>query len=203
MATNGNAEPTFVEDIIRLASRAVLLHAAMTGDQDAEETFIRDQVAIGLYKERRVKVSMEVTPMEFLRIAEEDKMDAFTLASKGPEFRRFEIDLIAWHPTWPDPAYPFAIIEVKKGQGFLDDIQRTSRLLAFCHPHTLGYQVECLICPKASITAREQTLKRRIQELKSICGEPVIGTPWQLPETDPKAEVYCMAAVIPVLRAIS
>ena len=75
---------------------------------------------------------------------ENDKLDSYNeWLNAGSERRpkRFKLDLIVWHPTCDNPPRPLALIEVKKGQSFDRDVRRTSQLLTFCHPDTLGYQI--------------------------------------------------------------
>jgi hypothetical protein len=200
-----SADASLVEDMIRLAGQAVADHSGITGDQNAHENFIRNQVAIGLYHDRKTSINMEVGREGFIKAVEEKKRGAFARITaeqwrnlfRCDRSHSFKIDLVVWHPTYPHPDYPMAIIEMKKGQNFENDAKSISHLLSYCSPETPGYMVECLICREEQLCARKTTLRGRIQTLNGVCGEPTIGRPQQLAGT----HVWCMTSVIPILRS--
>jgi hypothetical protein len=201
---SGAANTPLIDDLMLMAEQAVILHSDMTDDQDAHENFIRNQIAIGLYTRRKKTVSMELGRIGFIKdVAEKEKKTDFEqltaeqwrdLSGKRP--RNFKLDLIVWHATYPEPCYPEALVEVKKGQSFDDDVKSISRLLDYCHSTTIGYVVECLICREGEILTRKQTLERRIEQTKGICGKSISSAPIHLSPSD----VWCVTSVTEVLR---
>ena len=189
-----NTDADFVQDLILLTEQAVRCHGKITGDANAEETFIRDQVAIGLYKKRRMTVSMEVTRDGFRKCALEAEYDRLPLE----RFRRFKLDLIVWPVDWQLKAPPYAIIEFKKGQNFLQDVERTSTLLSVCHQDTLGYEVICRIYKEERwFEEIEKGLKKWMQESQNTCGQLQKGEPFQI---DVDKKDWCAVFVVPVRR---
>jgi hypothetical protein len=193
-----NTDESLAWDMIRLATEAVMLHHRMTGDADAEEAFIRDQIAIGLHREHNLTVSMEVTPGEFRKaIAEPAKTEAYDLFLKS-RLKGHEIDLIIWPAEWPNPRYPRAIVEIKKGQDPTEDIDRTSQLLSVCHPNTLGYQIACVVCKEQALPATARNVDTWIARSKGICRPAVAGPPVPIPDDGNKN--WCAVLVVPVIR---
>jgi hypothetical protein len=193
-------------ELVRLAEEAVVLHNDMTGNQDAHENFIRNQIAIGLFKRHGTKVGMEVNRPDFVEyvVEKEKRADFRQLTAEqwrnltGCERRspNFKLDLIVWHVS---DFYPEALVEVKKGQKgkeFKDDVKSISHLLTYCHRETLGYMVECLICRKDQILEKSKLLERCVEQLKCFCGQPFISNPKQISDT----AVWYVTSVIPILR---
>jgi hypothetical protein len=195
---------TLGDRLARLAQEAVVLYAEMTGDADVPESFIRDQIAIGVYNED--KDSRHCTSMELLlgEGVRNDVIDVEKRATYDAQIRvspysvRQKIDLIIWHPAWPNPRHPLAIAEVKRGQRECEDLERTSFLLGFCHPETLGYQVIAQVCEERRIQSAIDRVNKVVKRFAHICGPLTMRQKVHITERDQ----WCMAFVIPILRQL-
>jgi hypothetical protein len=185
--------------LARLAEEAIFLHAKMTGEADAEETFIRDIIAMGLFNELGTTVGMEVTPPEFRDwVAEASARSAYD-GLRG-EVGNHQIDLIVWHSDW-DAGHrsPRAIVEIKKGQDFLQDVRRTSRLLSVCHSSAVGFQLVAQVASASSVEGSRRRVDELIARAGGLCGNAITRPPTPIPD-DPNRG-WCCIFVVPVACA--
>ena len=195
---NNEAREKLVKELLRLSESAITFHTKMTGNADAPESFIRDFVAIKLFKKMKLRSSIEVKGADFKSyIVEEESKGKFEEDRQSDEkLKRFKLDLF----VWSNPPYPSAILEWKKGQtqDLEKDIKRTSRLLTFCHQATIGYEIVALISDQGQIPENLRNMIAHLQEQK-LCGEIIARPPVRIP--DAQNNDWCTTFAIPVLRA--
>jgi hypothetical protein len=128
-----------ISEIMRLSEGAVKFHGKMAGGAKLPESFVRDWVAIGLHRQRRLPVSVEVLRSQFLKDVVHETQHS-TLAQL--DLKNFRLDMIVWEGD-----HPRAIIEFKNSTKVGNDTERTSQLLSVTPEQTdlRGYLLSCCI----------------------------------------------------------
>jgi hypothetical protein len=188
----------FARELIALTKEAVDFYHKMSGDAvPCDEKFIRDWMAIKLYKSQCRQVMFEVSPSEFCSEVLKNRTLAPHIFPSG------RIDMIIFGRDFDQNA--FSIIELKKDatpnnfDEIRKDIQRTSRLLSECDSAMAGYQLFCVVVggetKATALSPIGRYLAKIVEQFGNICGK-IVSEEYSISGAEKPS--WCGVYVVPV-----